>query len=368
MLQSLKLSIAGIFVFLFVHNATAQESRKDSLVIQAYAEGYASWVPGNTTLRERPGFIYHYSNQNKPALNMAAIRLKYESPRFRTSAAIIAGTYPKRNLVQEKAWARNIGEAYAGYRLMRKEQLWLDAGVFPSHIGAESYIGKENFAATRALVSDQTPYYETGIRISYRPSAKWYLSMLALNGWQRISAPLNRLGANWGMQIQYSPDQKIAINNSSFIGKVQVGNEEKTRIYSNSYVTVQIGNKDLLQIGWDIGFQDRTQAKGLYVWNAFLAQYRHSMIHDKFAFLLRAEKIADPQNVLYQDPSGEKFLLNHLSANLDWNPDRSILLRLEWNHQFSSQRLFFDASLPARKLSGLYLIACLDLKHVFVGK
>jgi hypothetical protein len=369
MLQSLKLSCIGCLpLLIFILNANAQNTRKDSLILQAYTEGYIALVPGNETIRERPGFIYSYSSQNKPAINLAAFRVQYEHQRFRTSAAIIAGTYAEKNLAQEEKWARNIGEAYAGFRLLKKEQLWLDAGVFPSHIGAESYIGKENFAATKALISDQTPYYETGIRISFRPSEKWYLSMLSLNGWQRISAPLNSLGANWGMQIQYTPTPKLTINNSSFIGKVQKGNEEKTRIYSNSYATVKITKRDLLQIGWDIGFQDKTQFKGVYIWNAFLAQYRHAMRNEKWAFLLRTEKISDPHNVLYIDVSGEQFILNHLSANIDWSPDKRMLFRLEWNHQFGKQNLFRDGIVPIRRLSGLYLIACFDLKHVFSHK
>ena len=361
------LFLTGLFFFTILITS-AEEPVSDSLVIQAYAEGYVSWAPENRSLRERPGFIYNYSRQNQPAINLAAFRIQYENKRFRTSAAIIAGTYAKRNLAQEEKWARNIGEAYAGFRFLKKEQLWLDAGVFPSHIGAESYIGKENFAATRALISDQTPYYETGIRLSYRPSEKWYLSMLALNGWQRISAPLNSLGANWGMQIQYTPTQKFTINNSSFIGKVEHGNEEKTRVYSNSYVTVRLTTRDLLQFGWDIGFQDKARFKGVYVWNAYLAQYRHATRNEKWAFLLRTEKISDPHNVLYKDVLGEQFILNHLSANIDWNPDKRMLFRLEWNHQLGKQNLFRDGIVPIRRLSGLYLIACFDLKHVFSHK
>jgi hypothetical protein len=354
--------------FVFSINAKGQNSGKDSLVLQAYTEGYISWVPENESIRERPGFIYNYSQQNQPAINLAAFRIQYESERFRTSAALITGTYARRNLSAEKKWARNISEAYAGYRLLKNEQLWLDAGVFPSHIGAESYIGKENYAATRALISDQTPYYETGVRIQYRPNQNWFLSMLALNGWQRISAPLRQFGANWGMQVQYMPNQKITINNSSFIGKVQVGNEEKTRLYSNSYVIYKLSERDIFLLGWDIGLQDRIQTKGVYVWNAFLAQYRHSFWQDKWSFLLRTEKIRDPNNVLYKDSEGERFIINHLSAGLDWNPDKRILLRLEWNRQFSKQNLFFDGITAFRKLSSIYLIACLDLKQVFSRK
>ena len=359
-----KLSLLSCLT-LFVFTAQAQNTTKDSLVIQAYMEAHISWTPSNNSLKERPGFIYNYSTQNEPAFNLAALRFQYERQRFRTSAAVITGTYPKRNLAQEKQWARHIGEAYAGFRLSRKQQLWVDAGVFPSHIGAESYIGKENVAATRALISDQTPYYETGIRVSYRPSEKWFLSMLALNGWQRISAPIDQLGANWGMQIQFTPTDRILLNNSSFIGQVKQGSDYRTRIYSNSYATFSLHKNDQLQVGWDIGFQDRLGLKGVYVWNAFLAQYRHTFTGKKWAALVRAEKIADPHNVLYQDPAGQQFILNHLSAGIDWNPDKRILLRLEWNHQFSRQKLFSEDGLSVRRLSGWYLIACIDVKKVF---
>ena len=354
-----------LFLLFSINRAVAQELLTDSLTIQAYAEGYVSWLPGNTSLKERPSFIYNYSSQNQPAINLTFFRVRYEKQRFHAVTAFIAGTYVTRNLAQEAGWARNIGEAYIGYRLSPKEQLWLDAGVFPSHIGAESYIGNENIAATRALVSDHTPYYETGLRVSYRPSPKWYLSMLALNGWQRISAPISQLGANWGMQLQYTPASGLTFNNSSFIGNVESANEKKTRIYSNTYALLKLSQRDLIQVGWDIGLQDRLQYKGLHVWNTFLFQYRRTFRQDKWAALLRVEKIADPHNVLYTGSGGAQFIINHLSANVDWNPAKKLLLRLEWNRQFGNQQFFSVNNTPARRLSGLYLIACLDLKHVF---
>jgi hypothetical protein len=97
-------------------------------------------------------------------------------------------------------------------------------------------------------------------------------------------------------------------------------------------------------------------------------QYRHAFRQEKWAVLVRAEKIADPHNVLYTDSRGAQFIINHLSANLDWNPAKQLLLRLEWNHQFGNQQLFRVENMPTRRLSGLYLIACLDLKQVFRSK
>ena len=44
------------------------------------------------------------------------------------------------------------------------QTMWIDAGIFFSHIGSESWISRDNPTNTRSLAADFTPYYETGIR------------------------------------------------------------------------------------------------------------------------------------------------------------------------------------------------------------
>jgi hypothetical protein len=343
----------------------AQTSPQDSASLELYADTYLAIIPEDLQLKQRPDFIYNYTTTNRPALNLGLLRFQYAGSFFRTQIALIGGTYSRRNLRQEAAWARNIGEASIGFRISRKENLWLDAGVLPSHIGNESYIGKENQAATRALISDQTPYYETGLRVSYRPSSRWYLSMMALNGWQRITAPADQFGANWGMQIQYTPNENILLNNSNFIGKVPVEQEYKLRLYSNSYARFGLGKNDWLFLGWDIGVQDHHLRKGVRVWNGLLAQWRHLFCDHKWALLFRAERIADPQRVLYADSAGNRFLVSHVSAGIDWAPNQQLLLRLEGNALLSGQGLFRINNTPSQSLPGIYILASYSLRRRF---
>lgn len=57
----------------------------------------------------------------------------------------------------------------------------------PSHIGFESAIGKDCWNLTRSILADNSPYYETGIKLGYTSkNEKLYLAGMYLNGWQRI--------------------------------------------------------------------------------------------------------------------------------------------------------------------------------------
>ena len=99
----------------------------------------------------------------------------------------MTGTYANSNLAAEPGVLKNIFEANAGVKISKKKKLWIDAGIFESHIGFESAIGKNCWNLTRSISADNSPYYESGIKLSYTSdNEKWFLSGLILNGWQRI--------------------------------------------------------------------------------------------------------------------------------------------------------------------------------------
>jgi hypothetical protein len=239
----------------FIDSAEAQSASKDSFAVQLFAEVYASSIPNRPFNNTRPGFFYNYTKANEAGVNLALARMHYTSNRFRTNLGVIAGDYQKANLAGENGIARYIYEFNAGYKLSKKEDIWLDAGVLPSHIGIESPLGISNRTATRSIVADNSPYYETGIRVTYIPNEHWNFALLTLNGWQRISAPLDQLGANWGMQVRYAPSSSVSFNSSSFIGKVESNQKMLTRIYSNLFSTIRMNERSELTLGWDFGMQ-----------------------------------------------------------------------------------------------------------------
>src|SRR5579875_705454 len=155
---------------LFIETVTnAQDSTKQSpLSFSGYIEPYYSYDFNKPFNNTKPGFIYSYNRHNEFNVNLAYIKTNYTDERVRGNFAIAAGTYMNANYTSEPGVLKNIFEADAGFKLTRKKNLWLDAGIMPSHIGFESAVGKTCWTLTRSILGDNSPYYEAGVRTSYR--------------------------------------------------------------------------------------------------------------------------------------------------------------------------------------------------------
>ena len=92
-------------------------------------------------------------------------------------------------------------------------------GIFSSHLGFESALSKDNWTLTRSLNAENSPYYETGARLTYEVGPKLTLTGLVLNGWQNIRET-NQAKA-LGTQLQWKPTAKVLINSSTFYGNEQ---------------------------------------------------------------------------------------------------------------------------------------------------
>lgn len=346
----------------------AQEQWKDSLAFQFYAEGYASYTSNKPENKQRPAFFYNHTKANNVGVNLALAKLHYSSKRFRSNIGLMAGDYTNANLAKEEKWARVIYEANAGVLLSKKYPVWLDAGVLPSHIGFESVIGKENWTATRSITADNSPYYETGLRVSYKPTSEWYLALLMLTGWQRITVPANQLGTHWGMQLTYTPNEKLSLNHSSFIGKVYYG-RNVTRIYSNNSATFGFGKRTGLTVGLDIGLQENSfDANRTDSWSGLQALLRHQFVSGKLSAAIRYERFVDKKNLLFHLPVDiyHQFYVNHTSFNLDWQPFKQIQLRTEANYLHSPYSLFYKGATLNKSQFAFMLITSYNLQ--FKGK
>lgn len=333
---------------------------KDSFAVRLYTEVYGAVSADHPPEERRSSFVYNHPRANNAGVNIALARLYYQKSHFRTAVGVMAGDYSKLNLAAEPKAIRNLYEASVGYRFTRSEEVWLDAGVFPSHIGFETVIGKENSTATRSITADNSPYYETGLRLSYRPNNHWYFAMLALNGWQTISEPADQFGASWGAQVTYTPTARLILNNSSFIGKVFDGTKYITRLYSNLYSVVNLNSKATLILGWDFGLQDDPVAANKIIhWNMLQAAFQYKIKPGVWSTTARFEQVLDPQNILFQPPvPGSSFHLSHASVNLDWTPVKQFMIRTEVNLQQSQSSVFVNNGNPAKKQLNGFLMLC----------
>src|SRR5262249_43105333 len=105
----------------------------------------------------------------EPSVNLGYGEIKLNTDRFRGRLAIQGGQSVEQNYAAEpEQGVKYIQEAVLGTTL--GEDLWVDAGIYFSHIGAESWISSNDWAYTRLLASDFTPYYQSGAKLSYQPT------------------------------------------------------------------------------------------------------------------------------------------------------------------------------------------------------
>jgi hypothetical protein len=199
----------------FSSSVFAQQNLLDSgrLTLSGYAEVYYDYDFNKPLDNTLPPFIVSYNRANEVNVNLAYINANYSARNVRANFALMAGTYANANLVDEPGVLKNIYQANIGIKLAKKADLWFDAGIFPSHIGFESAVGKDCWTLTRSIMADNSPYYESGAKVSYTThDEKLFISALLLNGWQHIERPAGNTGLAGGLQVTYTPTASITLN------------------------------------------------------------------------------------------------------------------------------------------------------------
>lgn len=322
--------------------ASAQtEIPQNPLTISGYMESYYNYDFANPSDHNRFGFVYSHNRHNEVNLNIGFIKAAFTSDQIRANLALMTGTYANANLSSEPGVIRNIFEANAGIKLSKKKNLWLDAGIFSSHIGFESAIGKDCWNLTRSILADNSPYYESGVKVSYTSNnGKWYLSGLVLNGWQRIRrVDGNNLPA-FGHQLTFKPNSKITINSSSFIGSDQPDSTRQMRYFHNFFTQLQLTQNFGMIIGFDLGAQQKAnRSSDVNTWYApvFILRYAPN---EKISIAARGEYYSDVNGVIINTGTSNGFRTYGYSLNLDWQLKHNVVWRIESREFVSKDKIF----------------------------
>ncbi|MBL7902364.1 MAG: porin [Bacteroidia bacterium] len=328
------------------------------LTISGYLEVYYSYDLSNPASHERPPFVYSFNRHNEVNLNIGFIKANYSNDKVRGNFALMAGTYAQYNLAGEQGLLKNVFEANAGVKLSNKHNLWVDAGVMPSHIGFESAVGKDCWNLTRSLLADNTPYYESGVKLGYTSNnQKWYLAAMYLNGWQRIQRiPGNQTPA-FGTQLTLKPNSNITLNWSTFVGNEQPDSLKAWRYFNNFYGQFQLSEKFGVIAGVDVGLQQmKTDTNAYNNWYTpiLILQYKPGI---KTRIAARAEYYSDPSGVIIATGTPNGFQTMGFSLNFDYLPLENVMFRVEartWNskdqiftlnQKASNMNYFFTGSL-----------------------
>ncbi|MBP6373488.1 MAG: porin [Flavobacterium sp.] len=330
----------ALFLLLLITNlGLAQTPRHPLFTVSAYAEAYYANSTSFSADKTYPEFIYNHKKGQQPSLNLAFVKVNHQSKRMRSNVALMAGDYSKYNLAAEPKWAKPILEANLGVKLSNKKNIWLDAGVMPSHIGFESAISADCWTVTRSILAENSPYFETGIKLSYTsPFEKWNLAVLALNGWQRINFVKEFKNPSYGFQLNYKPKTNLQFNYSNFIGYDYIENQESLRHFHNVYAIYEPTEKVGFTFGFDIGNDKISNSKsGIWYSPVGIARYK---INSQFRTAFRAEFYRDKNQLIIptQTTTGSQIL--GLSSNLDCQIGDNWLWRMEVKNFESNAPLF----------------------------
>jgi hypothetical protein len=326
-------------------NAASQDSTQGNLTVSGYAEAYYQYDFNKPADNYRPGFIYSHNRHNEFNLNLGFVKASYTADRVRANLSLAAGTYMNANYAAEPGVLKNIYEANAGFRISKKKNLWLDAGIFSSHIGFESAVSKDCWTLTRSILAENSPYFESGAKISYTTDdGKWMLSGMALNGWQRITRVSGNSLMSWGAQIQYKPSGKVLLNYSNFIGTDKPDSARLSRFFHNIYGIFNVNDKFGVTLGFDIGTEEKTPGstdKNTWYSPVVIIKYTPN---SKWAIAGRVEHYNDKNGVIIATGSPNGFQTTGFSLNIDHSPAKNVLVRLEARSLSSKDDIFVKPS------------------------
>ncbi|RAK70624.1 porin [Hymenobacter edaphi] len=324
------------------------------LTVYGFVDGYYGYdFTGRS--QTRPAFLYAHHRANEFALNNAVLGARYDDGRVRGALGLHAGTYVEANYANEPAALRPVYEAYAGFRPFAKA--WLDVGIFPSHLGFESALSKDNWTLTRSIMAENSPYYEAGARLSYEASPKLTVTGLVLNGWQNLR-DTNRAKA-LGTQLQWKPTAKLLVNSSTFYGNEQPRDStRRRRFFHDFYLSYAATDRLSLAAVFDVGAQQRPASqRGADTWHAGAALLRYQLT-DKWAAAARYEYYRARRGVIIRSispaPADADFNLGGASLNLDYAPTAHVLVRVEGRALRSRQAPFrTDADRPTTRYANV---------------
>ena len=330
--------IAG-FASSFAH---AEDKKPDiALTFNGYAETYYSYDFNKPINNTKPPFIYSYHKNNEIAVNLAFVKGSYNTDSARANLALAGGSYMNSNYASEPGVLNNIYESNVGLKLSNKNNLWFDAGVFSSHIGFESAVGKDNWTLTRSMGADNTPYYETGAKISYTSENDvWFVSALVLNGWQHIQRVEGNSSPSFGTQVTYKPSPKLTLNSSTFIGSDKPDSVKKMRYFHNFYGILQLHNQFAAVLGFDMGAEQKNKdSSAMNTWfnPTIILKYTPTT---KTAIAIRAEYYDDKNGVIIATGTSNGFKTWGVSTNFDYSIANNIVWRVEARTLNSKDTIF----------------------------
>jgi len=335
-----------------------------------FVDGYYAWDFGRPASFDRSFaggtlFTTQPARHNEFNVNLAFIEAKLDGPRVRGRLALQAGTSvqsnysaePTNGSVSGPSLARHLQEAYAGVKL--GNSVWVDGGILYSHMGMEGWVSRDNPTYTRSLVADYSPYYQSGVRVTWTASPKLTAQLDVVNGWQNIAE--NNSGKGAGIRLDLTPNSATTLSYYNFFS-----DEAGNRLRTFNGVGTRITSGRLTLLGeLDVGTQSNSSIEGgTASWYGLTAIAR-TQVTSTIALSGRIERYDDENQVIIATgmredgtPNGA-LRANGVSVGLDVVPQPRVLWRTELRGFANSSGIFPDGKTGAPQKRDAFIVSSL---------
>jgi hypothetical protein len=244
--------------------------------------------------------------------------------------------------------------------------------MFMSYIGLNSYYQVENWEYQASFTSDNTPWFFNGVRVQMFPTKNLKIEPWIINGWQSYGKFNSMPG--FGANITWCPNENVKLLTNDYYGTDAAMIPNRKRFHSDNSLLVRYYNnpaakgisKMAFSLTGDIGFEQGGGVKAFNGDSSTPAQhFMSAMVYNrvwfarnKFAWTIGGGVMTNPGRylVLYPtgdasplpnpaDPTktigthpfsanpGDKFNGWDCSTNIDWLPNQSLCVRLEYVHR-----------------------------------
>lgn len=335
---------------------------KPALSIYGFVDTFYMYDFNEPSGNQRQSFLFNHNRHNEYNLNLGLLKFNLEHSRYRANLAFQSGTYAQDNYAEEPGVFKTLFEANVGVALNSQQDLWLDVGIFPSHLGFESAVSLQNYTLTRSLSAESSPYFLAGAKLTYQASETLEITGLMVNGWQRIQRVEGNSLPSFGTQLNYKASDLLTLNWSTFIGTDDPDITRRMRYFSNMYGQFDITNDFHIIAGFDVGAQQKDKDRSSYdLWftPAIIGQYS---INSTWSAALRAEYYQDKNGVIIPSATTQGFRTTGLSINLDYSPTPNLACRLESRWFGSKDAIFEKGNTP--KDSNLFIGGSLAIQFM----
>jgi hypothetical protein len=286
----------------------------------------ANFIPGTGTTAKR---------HDEVSLNLASLGVSVAPAPvglrvllgFGTAMDVLHAAEPEGTAVGPDVW-RYVQQASLSFAT---GPLTLEAGIYPSHIGLESLQSQLDWTYTRSWMGELSPYYQTGLKGTWKFNEAWSAQLHLINGWQTIGE--NNHGKALGTQVAYSGG-RLSASLNTFIGEEGTEGSDGLRLFADGVATYKVTEALGLAATADVGRQSRP-GQDAALWYAAGLNAR-VQLSGPVAVAARAEVYRDEDGLI----TGTAQTLTGGTVTLEVKPAEHLTLKLEARHDRSTEDVF----------------------------